>query len=415
MLEQAFSRNPTRANAAAVLAAITYISRHEPRAAVVRASVLMVVDPGAAETELRAAIDNAVARGDYRAALASAGRLADLYRTPGGRRRPCPGRPGIRYTRQAGLGPWTLAGTEVRRLQVLNAMGHASQVFAEIHRLHAHMRTLPAVPGQDESMDPWDVRETLMYTAREAALRLERWDETLTFSSVLTASLTQRHASAADIARARFPDYNALLRLGRTGEALDLLLSCRQAFQDSRDIEMLGGTLGALANVEHQRGHGDAAVRLERDALRYEYLTGNVPDIAVTYRNLGTYLHMHARQPASALASHLTAALIHALAGIGGADESARNAAIGLRALSPSAVPPATIPDLCRQLGDIPGTDPARLIARLSPDPETAERTLYTATQVRKLATTMAVGGKPEGTGEARRKRRFTWRAGRRS
>jgi tetratricopeptide (TPR) repeat protein len=415
MLEQAFNRNPTRASAAAVLAAIAYISRHEPRAAVVRASVLMVVDPAIAETELCAAIENSVARGDYRAASASAGRLADLYRATG--------RPAealtlidqeIRYTRQAGLGPWTLTGADVRRLQVLNTMGRASQVFAEIQRLHARTRTLPAVPGQDESVDPWDVRETLMHTARAAALHLERWDDVLTFSSVLTASLTQRHASAADIARARFPDYSALLHLGRAGEALDLLLSCRQAFQDTRDIEMLSGTLSALANIEHERGHGDSAVRLARDALRYEYLAGNVADIGVTYHNLGSYLH--ARQPGSALASHLAAALIRALAGVGGSDESARNAAIGLRALTPSAVPPATIPDLCRQLGDIPGTDPARLIARLSPDPETAERTLHAlATQVRKLATTMAVGSKPEGTGEARRKRRFTWRAGRRS
>ena len=32
--------------------------------------------------------------------------------------------------------------------------------------------------------------------------------------------------------------------------------------------------------------------------------------------------------------------------------------------------------DLCRQLGDIPGTDLPGLIAALSPDPETAEQAL---------------------------------------
>lgn len=415
MLEQAFNRDPTRASAAAVLAAITYISRHEPRAAAVRASVLMVVDPAIAETDLRATVEDAVARADYQAASASAGRLVDLYRLTG---RPTEALTQvdqqIYYTRQADLGPWTQASDELRRLQVLNTMGHASQVFAEIQRLHARTRTLPAVPGQDEDVDPWKVRETLVHTAREAAHHLERWDDVLSYSGVLTNLLTQRRASAADIARARFTDYYALLQLGRTGEALELLLSCRQAFQDSRDIEMLGGTLGALAHLEDQRGHGDAAVRLERDALRYEYLGGNVADIGVSYHNLGGYLHTHARQPASALACHLAAALIRALAGSGGADESVRNAAIDLRALTPSAVPPAAISDLCRQLGDIPGTDPARLIGRLSPDPETAERTLHTlATQVRKLATTMATGSKPKGTGEARRERRFTWRAGR--
>ena len=417
MLQRAFNGGPTRANAAAVLAAITHISRHEPRAAGLRASVLAAIDPAIAETDLRAAIDDAVERAEYKAASASAARLADVYRMTG---RPIEALAlvdeAIRYTRQAGLGPWTQVGDEIRRLQVLSTLGYASEVYAEVHRLHAHTRTLPVVPGKDEAVHPWEVREMLMYVAREAAHHLEHWDDVLAFGSFIADSLTGRGASAADIARVRFTDYTALLRLGRTSEALDLLLSCRQAFQDSRDIDMLGGTLSALASVEHQRGHGDAAVQLARDALRYEYLGGNVRDIGVSYQNLGAYLHTHARQPASALASLLTAALIRALAGIGGADESARDAAIVLRALTPSAVPPATIPDLCRQLGDIPGTDPARLIARLSPDPETAERTLHTlAMQVRKLATTMAVGSKPEGTGEARRKRRFTWRAGRRS
>jgi tetratricopeptide (TPR) repeat protein len=420
MLQQAFNRDPTRASATAMLAAITYISRHEPRAAIVRASVLVAIDPAIAETDLRAAVEAAVGRADYTGASGGAGRLADLYRMTG---RPAEALTQIdqeiRYTRQADLGPWTQTGVELRRLQVLNTMGHASQVFEEIQRLYARMRTLPEVPGQNEAVDPWKIRESLVFIGRQAAQHLERWDDVLHFSSVLTDLMTQRRASAADIARARFPDYYVLLKLDRTDEALNLLLSCRQAFQDAREIAMLGGTLSALAHVEDQRGHGDAAVRLARDALRYEYLGGNVRDIAVTYDSQGSYLHLHARQLASALASHLTAALILALADIDGADESARHAAIDLRALGSEALPPATIPDLCRQLGDIPGTDPARLIARLSPDPETADWTLRMLANlvttmsydVATPATTMPDDSKP--AEEAPRKKRFKWRGGR--
>lgn len=69
---------------------------------------------------------------------------------------------------------------------------------------------------------------------------------------------------------------------GRTGQALNLLLDCLQVFHDTCDILGLGKTLSALADTEDQRGHGDAALRLARDALRCEYLAADVtgPEMA---------------------------------------------------------------------------------------------------------------------------------------
>jgi hypothetical protein len=204
-----------------------------------------------------------------------------------------------------------------------------------------------------------------------------------------------RSAPAADTAGSRFNDYYPLLRLGRTGEALALLLECRQAFQDARDPGMLGKTLSALADVEDARGHGDAAIGLERDALRYTYLAGDVIAIAVSYHNLGNYLRRHAGRPVPALACHLAAALICALTGAEGADRSVRAAATDLRALGtedgggsahaaasgPSepaadAVPPADVPALSRLVGDIPGTDLPGLLTALAPDPAAADQAL---------------------------------------
>jgi hypothetical protein len=161
--------------------------------------------------------------------------------------------------------------------------------------------------------------------------------------------------------------------LGRTAEALELLLDCRQVFEDADDRGMLGKTLSALADVEDARGHGDAAIQLERDALRYKYLANDLNDIVTSYHNLGNYLRRHARQPAAAYASHLASGLIERLIGIQD-QASVRAAANDLRALG--SVPIASVADLCRQLGDIPGTDLPGLIAKLSTDPQTAERTL---------------------------------------
>jgi hypothetical protein len=61
---------------------------------------------------------------------------------------------------------------------------------------------------------------------------------------------------------------------------------------------------------------------------------------------------------------------------------------VDLRELGDTAVPPRDVADLCDRLADIPGTDLPGLIARLSPDPETAEQALrdLTAQAVRTSA-----------------------------
>ena len=105
---------------------------------------------------------------------------------------------------------------------------------------------------------------------------------------MILTSERDRQAPAADIARTRFNDHWPLLRLGRTEEALAILLEVRQVFEDAHDIQALGATLSGLAEAEDQRGHGDAAVRLERDALRYSCLAGDVTAIRGSYHNLGT-------------------------------------------------------------------------------------------------------------------------------
>jgi hypothetical protein len=224
------------------------------------------------------------------------------------------------------------------------------------------------------------VREALLDIGRFVALNLGRWQDALDLNAEVTASKHARRAPAGETARTRFNNHGPLLCLGRTSEALDLLLECRQAFHDTGDIQMLGVTLSALADIEDERGHGDAALRLERDALRHKYLAADVPAIAACYHNLGRYLRRHARQPAAALAAHLTAALICALTGIGGTGDdgtagSIRAAATDLRASGIADEPPADTADLCRRLADIEGTDLPALIEKLSPDPQTAERT----------------------------------------
>ncbi len=380
-LTRAFIRDRSRANAKAMLPAIQQATRHDPSQAGTLALVLQALDPPAAEAVMRDTLATAIAAGNYGDASRMAEQLMYLCRDSG---RPSEAlglaERAIDYTRQAGYGPWTQLASEVHRLQVQVVMGPASHVLAEVNRLGDYMVTLPATRGPDEVIDPANVRELLLDTGRDAAFQLERWADALNLSAAFAASLHERNAPAVSIAMSRFNDYGPLLRLGRADEALALVQDCLQNFQDVHDTLMIGRTLAALGTIESERGHGEAAVRFARDALRYEYLAEDVTGIAASYHNHGTYLR-YLRQPASALASHLAAALIRTLIGIGGGQlgtalDSVRNTASDLRELGTDAVPPTSLAALNRQLGDIPSTGLPGLIARLSPDPEAAEATL---------------------------------------
>jgi hypothetical protein len=398
LLEAAFLRDPSRANAAAVLPAVTQVTRHDPSRAAVLALVLEVLDPAAAEAVLREALDAAVAAGNYRAASTMAGRLADRCRDSGQLAEALTlTEQKISYTRQAGLGPWTQLADEVHRLQVLATMGQASHVLAEATRLRDHMATLPATPGPDEMVTAWNVREALLDAGFGAALRLERWAEALDLNAAIAASKRDRSAPATDIARTRYNDCGPLLRLGRTEEALALLRDCLRAFQAARDTRWIGNTLTVLADTEDERGHGQAALRLQRDALRHHYLAGDVAGIAASYHNLGTYLRRHSGQPAQAFASHLAAALIYALTGGAYLDWAINAAATDLRELGTAATSLTSVADLDRQLSDIPGTDLPGLLTVISPNPKTTEQALRDlVAQAQELAATPLAEDSPD-------------------
>lgn len=253
------------------------------------------------------------------------------------------------------------------------------------------MATLPATPDPDKGEAPWHVREALLDTGRYAAMLIGRHDDALALIAEVTASQRDRHAPATYVARTRYNNYFPLLGLGRTEEALAVLRDCRQVFQDARDTLMLGKILSALAEVEDARGHGDAALRLERDSLRYKYLAEDVEGIAISYHNLGNHLAGHARQPAPAFVSHLASALICTLIGNDDAAESVEAAATDLRGIGADDIPPADMADLCRHVGDISGTDLSSLIEHLCPDLETAEQALRDLiAQAQALATDLA-------------------------
>ena len=251
LLERAFLLDPSRRSAAVALPAIEQITSYDPSQADLLAMVMEVLNPAAAEAHMTDLMVTAVADSNYILASTLAGRLSDrCMRDSRLAEALAFADQQIDYARRARLGPWTQLGGEILRLQVLNKMGQASHVLDQGRRLHDRIKRLPSTPAPNESVTPWNAREILFDVAEDAAIQLGLWEEALGMNAAQIASMRARRAPASDIATASFGTYFPLLRLGRLDNARDLLLACRQAFEDGHDIGGLGYTISALADIE---------------------------------------------------------------------------------------------------------------------------------------------------------------------
>ncbi|GII02887.1 CHAT domain-containing protein [Planobispora takensis] len=381
LLEQVLYRDGSRRVAGMIVPPLRRIAEavrggeDEPAAVFVLARALAVVDAGAAEGLLRGLAARAEAGVDYRVMSVATSELVRLCQESGrleealalaGRR--------VELSRRAGMGPWTLLSDEVARLQVLVFMGRAEQVLAEIGGLRERMAALPPRAGEDEVVAVWNVREVLLNVGGLAAAQLGAWERLLEFNAEVLASMRARGAAETAMARAWFNDSAALLRLGRVEEAWRVLAGCREVFERHHNTEMLGKALSSLADLEHQRGHGQRALALESDALRYRYAARDVAGTAVSHHNLGNCLAESAGRPEAALAHHLAAALVRAVTGGEGLAGSMAAAADDLRRSADPARVPADAAALCRIVEEVPGVRLAGLLSALT-GPGTLRRT----------------------------------------
>ncbi len=278
------------------------------------------------------------------------------------------------YTRRAGHGPWTQLQDETRRLQILLMLGKHHHVLEQVRALREQMITLPDPPDTtDNTITTWNVREALLEIGMHAARDLQDWQQALDLNVEIQAVEQARDASPNEQARTRFNAYGPLLGLGRITQARDLLISCRAVFETTNDINMLGRTLGALADVEHDLSHPSRAIELATDALRYTYLAGDPAAIATSHNNLAHYLHHDTHHPHLVWAHRLAAAIIRYQTGDGALTTSLHNLA-QLLTTNPD-TQPTTITDICTLVEKTDGVHFTQLLTHLpqhAPDPQTA-------------------------------------------
>ncbi|MDQ2707394.1 MAG: CHAT domain-containing protein [Actinomycetota bacterium] len=379
--EQLLHRDSSSATAAALLpmlaAAVqaTHNTEHELNLGRTHARTLAVLDPEQAETLFRELLDAAVARDRFGNASTLAGDLINLYHDQGRFDEALALADTMpEYTRRAGFGPWIQLVDQGMRLQILRAQGHYQRVLDEVGQLREHMATLPDPPGDNDSTAiPWNVRELLLNIGVLAARHLGRWQQALDLNAENLDSMRRRGATDTEQAFDAFNDYGPLLRLGRAGEARELLIRCRAVFEATNNIPNLGKTISALASVEDTLGRHDRAITLQTDALRYKYLAADPEAIGGSHHNLATHLQDGGLDPRQVWAHHLAAAVIHYQIG-GGHLTDSLEALAGLLAADPTAAP-NTFAQVCQTVEQVDGVHLADLLAHLpqrAPDGQTA-------------------------------------------
>ena len=382
LLENAIVRDGSPGLIQAALPALRRIaaSTQAPKDSAILGRTLSTVDPAEGERLLRDALNTAAGSGDDRLASGIAGELVNLLRGEGRLVEALDLADQIAgYTRQAGLGPWTQLADQARRLQILGRMGEHEQVLAETVALRARLAELPARPADNETVNPWNVREGILDVGRSSALALGRWEQCLDLNAEIITSQRQRGAGLHEIARTRFNETGPLIRLGRLAQAGQLLGECQQVFEDHADTNRLSRVLSTRGILEGELGHLDAAAEFERTAIRLRYARPDPRDIAISHYNLAAYLGAAGGHPAVQRAHRLAAALIYQITGMThnlAGSQRALAAELRQDSAAGSGALPATVAEVIRVAEQTDGVRLGDLIAALEPDPGAAEDAL---------------------------------------
>ena len=328
---------------------------------------------------LRKSEQQAVESGQYRLASTAAGELTNLLRDAGHLEEALTmveRKKG--HTRKAGLGPWTQLGDEVYRLQILDAVGHHEEVLAAVEVRREEMKGLPESDDENETVEPWHVREALLSTGQLASLALQRWQEALSLNEEVIRATVSRGATDLEVARTRFNDYGPLLRLQRYGEARRLLHQCLAVFESAGDTEDLGVVHSAIADLEYQLQHFQEAARHEGTALRLKYSAPLPRTCAISHFNLANYLTRTNADARLALAHRLASVLISYQTNDGALPRRSNALSSDLALVSP----PASFDELCRLVEQTEGVRFRDLFSRLPQRAASGDEALRTVLEM---------------------------------
>ncbi|ALG11106.1 hypothetical protein AOZ06_33270 [Kibdelosporangium phytohabitans] len=272
--------------------------------------VLSRLDPGQAEIIFRDLLNLALDRGDFGRAAIVADSLVGLYRNEGrleaaldvlDRK--------AEYSEKAGLGPTVRLTDDAHRLRIMELLGRGGDdVLASVTRLLAEWRAVEASGGYPLSVPVWSPVENLLSTGTLVAERLGQWRQALDFNTELIESMRRRGATALDQAVAAYNGSRALMQLGMVAEARNVLLWCREVWDQGQDMGTLAKVFARLAEAEDKLGHSDRALDIQLDSLRLTYPSRDPKLIAFLHNRVAMFAYRSYGEFSWAVWAHFAAA-----------------------------------------------------------------------------------------------------------
>ncbi len=214
-------------------------------------------------------------------------------------------------TRLAELGPWSRLSDEGQRLQAMQAMGENSEVLSEAKRLLEEMEDLPEEGDAEEVATPWNVREGVLGVANRAAGFLRENEVALDMNAKILESQEKRGVSPLELAMTRYNNTSPLMGLGRLEEAEEILRSILPTVDKFGTSRILGQVLMTWADLESRRGNIEPAIKLQRRALRVNYVIMEPEWINIGHHNLANFLaRLGKSDPALIVAHRVAVAMI---------------------------------------------------------------------------------------------------------
>lgn len=319
LLERALMRDASPATIQAALPSLRAIAdaTQAPEDLGVLGRRLASIDSAEAETLMRASLAQAAADQNFVSAAAAAQSLSNLLMNTGRLREALDlAAQTAQYTQRAGLGPRNQLSNQAQQLRILGLMGQHRQVLDQIQALREQMDKLPPTRADNETAEPWVVREAILSIGFTSAHAIGEWQQCLDLNAAILASERARGASAYEIIRFRYNDTRPLIELGRLADAERILLETQQAYEDQNDIARLQQVLTSRAFLEYRRGRPQQALELQRTAIRLAYAQPEPQDIAISHQQLANYLQRTGADRAAARAHRLASALLYQLTGM---------------------------------------------------------------------------------------------------
>jgi tetratricopeptide (TPR) repeat protein len=266
-----------------------------------------------------------------------------------------------------GLSDWARIEGKSRQLDLqLDAGRDPQAVLTEAAALTARVDELTGESGAWKGPDLRWPQETLLWVSARAALLLSLWPDVLRFTQEETNSMRERGAPLPEVAFAEFKSFSALVGMGRTAEAQELLDRCETVFRqvhEKKDFR-LGLVTGARATLAANAGDPARAIRLQSEALGLLYQSRDVRQIQRGHAALGIWHAQADLHSPLALAHALAAAMLAEISGQF-PDVRAITRALFLRADEY----PATAAMLCAGMDETSGPRFTTLLHSLSQGP----------------------------------------------